>query len=117
MLNDTRGATLEAVISRMKTMGTPIRFVAISATIPNVGDIAEWLGHGTADEYSEQEMIAQACSSVTAVTKVFGEMYRPVKLEKFVYGYTKSERCSDFLFDASLDKQYGYCDVSSLMHY
>lgn len=74
MLNeDKRGATLEAVVSRMKTIRelrqqqrrveeikalkekhrVPLtgdeyqqhmRFVAISATIPNIEDIAVWLG-------------------------------------------------------------------------
>ena len=52
MLNDnTRGATIEAVISRMKTiqaaMGRSsvenflpkLRFVAVSATIPNIEDV------------------------------------------------------------------------------
>lgn len=39
----TRGATLEAVISRMKMIDTQLRIVAISATIPNVEDIAQWL--------------------------------------------------------------------------
>lgn len=55
MLNDSsRGATMEAVVSRMKTvnvvfkaenpalenqMKTHIRFVAVSATIPNAEDV------------------------------------------------------------------------------
>lgn len=56
MLNDnTRGATMEAVVSRMKTVqvsinndakenDTPIiRFVAISATIPNVKDVGAFV--------------------------------------------------------------------------
>ena len=54
MLNDdTRGATMEAVVSRMKTVESAltrseresradyagIRFMAISATVPNVQDV------------------------------------------------------------------------------
>ncbi len=39
----SRGAVIEAVISRMKTFASksqsPIRFVAISATIPNIEDV------------------------------------------------------------------------------
>jgi ATP-dependent DNA helicase HFM1/MER3 len=41
---DVRGATLEVVVSRMKTLGTNTRFIAVSATVPNVNDVAEWLG-------------------------------------------------------------------------
>ena len=47
-----RGATLEVVVSRMNAISlelskgqniAPLRMVAISATIPNLIDIAEWL--------------------------------------------------------------------------
>ncbi|KAK8068678.1 P-loop containing nucleoside triphosphate hydrolase protein [Apiospora phragmitis] len=44
ILNDSRGATLEAVVSRMKTSGANVRFVGLSATVPNIEDIATWLG-------------------------------------------------------------------------
>lgn len=52
MLNEERrGSTLEAVVSRMKTIqeslmpnDNHIRFLAVSATIPNIEDIAGWLG-------------------------------------------------------------------------
>lgn len=40
---DVRGAVLEVVVSRMKTLGTKTRFIALSATIPNIGDVATWL--------------------------------------------------------------------------
>ena len=54
---DNRGATLEAVIVRMRTlndifhekappsakMKTPMRIVSLSAALPNVSDIGEWL--------------------------------------------------------------------------
>ena len=49
-----RGATLEVVVSRMKTMGkrnkdsssfsNSVRIIALSATVPNIGDLGEWLG-------------------------------------------------------------------------
>lgn len=41
---DTRGAVLEVIVSRMKTLGTQTRFIACSATAPNIEDIGEWLG-------------------------------------------------------------------------
>lgn len=40
---DVRGAVLEVVVSRMKTLGTSTRFVAVSATVPNIKDVAQWL--------------------------------------------------------------------------
>lgn len=40
---DVRGAVHEVVVSRMKTLGTSTRFVAVSATVPNIKDVSEWL--------------------------------------------------------------------------
>ncbi|KAK6956701.1 hypothetical protein Daesc_001980 [Daldinia eschscholtzii] len=89
ILKDVRGATLEAVVSRMKTIGANIRFVALSATVPNIEDIAKWLGRNHSNQYD------------AAKTEVFGEELRPVKLQRYVYGY---EGCSnDFSFEKSLD--------------
>ncbi|MFW9915677.1 MAG: DEAD/DEAH box helicase [Candidatus Thorarchaeota archaeon] len=46
--SDGRGDALEALVSRMqrigKATGHNLRIVAMSATIPNVSDVAEWLG-------------------------------------------------------------------------
>ena len=44
----TRGATLETIVSRMKTLSKELsemqlRIIAVSATCPNIIDIAEWL--------------------------------------------------------------------------
>ncbi|KAI0477613.1 hypothetical protein GGR56DRAFT_665524 [Xylariaceae sp. FL0804] len=89
MLKDVRGATLEAVVSRMKTIGAHVRFVALSATVPNIEDIAKWLGrnHATRDEPAKYE--------------TFGEELRPVKLQRYVYGYEGG--LNDFAFDKILD--------------
>jgi ATP-dependent DNA helicase HFM1/MER3 len=49
--DESRGATLEVVVSRMKTFNAAfhgdkeLRFIAMSATVPNVHDIASWLCH------------------------------------------------------------------------
>ena len=71
----TRGSTLEAVVSRMKTVRSHfqskdhrLRFLGASATISNVGDIARWLG--TAEKSAD-------CLE-------FGEEYRPVRLNTHV---------------------------------
>ena len=39
-----RGSVLEVVVSRIKALGSEMRFIALSATIPNVEDVASWLG-------------------------------------------------------------------------
>lgn len=55
LLNEERrGPTLEAIVSRMKAVQDAlkqkndgrscVRFVAVSATIPNINDVADWLG-------------------------------------------------------------------------
>ncbi|KAI9868562.1 MAG: Sec63, partial [Watsoniomyces obsoletus] len=88
ILKDSRGATLEAVVSRMKSVETPIRFVALSATVPNSNDIASWLGRDSASP------------NVPAQREVFDESFRPVKLEKHVYGFQGGS--NDFQFDVKL---------------
>lgn len=85
ILKEARGATLEAVVSRMKTIGSNVRFVALSATIPNSEDIATWLGKNATNQH------------VPAHREHFGEEFRPVKLQKFVYGYQSYG--NDFAFD------------------
>lgn len=85
ILKETRGATLEAVVSRMKNIGSNVRFVALSATVPNSEDIATWLGKDATNQH------------VPAHREHFGEEFRPVKLQKFVYGYHSS--ANDFSFD------------------
>lgn len=85
---EERGATLEAVISRMKLISSrkqakKLRIIALSATIPNIEDIAAWL---------EVPPLG---------VRRFGEEYRPVALEKHVLGYNRSK--SEFLFEKSLN--------------
>lgn len=85
ILKETRGATLEAVVSRMKNIGSNVRFMALSATVPNSEDIATWLGRDATNQH------------VPAHREHFGEDFRPVKLQKFVYGYQST--ANDFAFD------------------
>ncbi|KAI1092080.1 P-loop containing nucleoside triphosphate hydrolase protein [Rostrohypoxylon terebratum] len=91
ILKDARGATLEAVVSRMKTIGANVRFVALSATVPNIGDVAKWLGRNHSNQREP------------ALIRAFGEELRPVKLKRFVYGFEAN--LNDFTFDKSLDKK------------
>lgn len=74
ILKESRGACLEAVVSRMKSIGTDVRFVALSATVPNSDDIATWLGHSSTTQH------------LPAHRERFGEEFRPVRLQKHVYG-------------------------------
>ncbi|PYH94722.1 DEAD/DEAH box DNA helicase [Aspergillus ellipticus CBS 707.79] len=85
ILKEARGATLEAVVSRMKTNGSNVRFVALSATVPNSEDIATWLGRDATNQH------------MPAHREHFGEDFRPVKLHKVVYGY--QSHGNDFAFD------------------
>ncbi|XVF14070.1 hypothetical protein REPUB_Repub09cG0025100 [Reevesia pubescens] len=89
LLNDPRGAALEAIVSRIKMLArnlemkssalASVRFLAVSATIPNIEDLAEWL-----------EVPVQGI-------KMFGEEMRPVKLTTKVFGYASAK--NDFLFE------------------
>ncbi|PSC72871.1 putative ATP-dependent DNA helicase HFM1 isoform B [Micractinium conductrix] len=93
LLSESRGASLEAVIARIKVVsrlpemrGQPIssvRFVAVSATIPNLQDLAEWL------------------AVPPQGIKCFGEEMRPVKLRTVVRGYNPTK--TDFLFERRLN--------------
>jgi ATP-dependent DNA helicase HFM1/MER3 len=88
MLRDERGAVLEAVVSRMKSMGSDVRFIALSATVPNAEDVAVWLCDKT---------------GVHATLECFGDEFRPVKIEKHVVGVKSMG--NDFALDKCLDRK------------
>eukprot|EP00210_Caulerpa_lentillifera_P006131 g5858.t1 len=95
LLNEARGSVLEAgVVSRVRVVSklasmkqwpiSGVRFVAVSATIPNANDLAIWLdapSHGLF---------------------VYGDEVRPVKLKTIVRGYNESK--NDFLFERRLNE-------------
>ncbi|XP_013852840.2 probable ATP-dependent DNA helicase HFM1 isoform X3 [Sus scrofa] len=97
--DENRGPTLEVVVSRMKTVQflshavenprniIPMRFVAVSATIPNAEDIAEWLSDGER----------------SAICLKMDEKHRPVKLRKVVLGFPCSNNQTEFKFDLTLN--------------
>lgn len=91
ILKESRGATLEAIVSRMKTYGTKIRFVALSATVPNSQDIATWLGKNHIDSHAPAHI------------EIFGEEHRPVKLHKVVHGL--DSKLGHHPFDKYLNNQ------------
>jgi ATP-dependent DNA helicase HFM1/MER3 len=91
ILREERGATLEAVVSRMKSVVPNIRFVALSATVPNSEDIATWLGKDSTNQH------------LPAHREVFGESFRPVQLKKHVYGFEGSR--NNFAFESMLTQK------------
>ncbi|SDL88105.1 Replicative superfamily II helicase [Halogranum gelatinilyticum] len=70
--SEKRGGVLEVTVSRLRRLCDP-RIVALSATMPNVEDVAEWL-----DAPPES-------------TFEFGDEYRPVDLHAGVKTYTHGE--------------------------
>lgn len=46
MLKEKRGAVLEVVVSRMKQIGSGLRMIALSATVPNIQDVARFVWFG-----------------------------------------------------------------------
>ncbi|CAI6478102.1 AEL_HP2_G0016860.mRNA.1.CDS.1 [Saccharomyces cerevisiae] len=89
-IKEKRGASLEVILTRMNTMCQNIRFVALSATVPNIEDLALWLK-------TNNELPANILS--------FDESYRQVQLTKFVYGYSfncKNDFQKDAIYNSKL---------------
>ncbi|GAA5048628.1 DEAD/DEAH box helicase [Haladaptatus pallidirubidus] len=70
--SDKRGSVLEVTISRLRRLCDP-RIVALSATMPNVKDVANWL------------------DAPPETTFEFGDDYRPVDLHADVKTYTHGD--------------------------
>ncbi|MFB6196342.1 MAG: DEAD/DEAH box helicase [Haloplanus sp.] len=70
--SERRGGVLEVTVSRLRRLCEP-RFVALSATMPNVEDVASWL------------------DAPPEATFAFGDDYRPVDLQTGVKTYTHGE--------------------------
>ncbi|MFB6152314.1 MAG: DEAD/DEAH box helicase [Haloarculaceae archaeon] len=70
--SEKRGSVLEVTVSRLRRLCAP-RVVALSATMPNVEDVAEWL------------------DAPADATFAFGEEYRPVPLHADVTTYSHGE--------------------------
>ncbi|CAG8627024.1 14476_t:CDS:10, partial [Gigaspora rosea] len=93
ILHEDRGAILEAVVSRMKLMGTNSRFIAISATVPNIEDVASWINLG----FQNYNKFPQNNVKILQ----FGDEYRPVRLSRQVLSYPSDGNV--FKFDKTLN--------------
>src|SRR6056297_3177022 len=70
--SEKRGSVLEVTVSRLRRLTDP-RVVALSATMPNVEDVADWL------------------DAPPETTVEFGDEYRPVDLNSGVKTYTHGD--------------------------
>jgi len=74
--SDNRGGVLEAIVSRMRRLaevnGMPLRIIALSATMPNYREVAEWIG------------------AKESFTFYFDSSARPVPLSFDVYPYKET---------------------------
>jgi len=94
IIGENRGACLEGLVTRCKMRkkfkfdnsdscaARNMRFIAVSATVPNIEDIATWL---------DAKML------------VFGNEFRPVPLEHIVIGRKPNRKGNQFLFDKNLN--------------
>nr|DBA11289.1 TPA_inf: MER3 [Testicularia cyperi] len=99
ILNEpVRGARLEVVVTRTKLHGQRVRFVAVSATVPNLDDVASWIGRATRGKTAA---VTDSSEEGRAKTFQFGEAYRPCPLDKFVYGFPKAK--DEFAFQSYLN--------------
>ncbi|CAJ1369299.1 unnamed protein product [Effrenium voratum] len=92
MLNmPRRGAVLEAVVARLRApkQNSPgnqaVRFLAVSATVPNIADVGRWLQVEPRD------------------VKVFGMEFRPVPLSIHVQSFRSAK--NEFIFQESLNRE------------
>ena len=90
ILNEQRGAVLEAIISRMRLVlaDKPYRIIAVSATIPNTPNLASWL----------------RCPKTGQPAKIlkFSDSMRPVPLKTHVVSAPMNGK-NGFTFDFGLN--------------
>ncbi|KAI6045611.1 hypothetical protein EDC04DRAFT_2888628 [Pisolithus marmoratus] len=107
ILNESRGSTLEVIVSRMKARGPAVRFLLVSATVPNVEDIASWIGSIDGKDRPATIYQVRLIEHNYALTnhEKFGEDFRPCKLSKVVYGIPRPKGQNDFVYARTLDRR------------
>jgi ATP-dependent DNA helicase HFM1/MER3 len=76
-----RGPVMEILVSRIKAFSSNIRFIAVSATIPNAADFALWIGKR---ENEPRVITDRGETGITdsAQLYTFSEAFRPCPLTK-----------------------------------
>ena len=88
----------------MKFRGTSVRFVMVSATVPNIRDVAAWIGNGVSGgDAIVMEVSLSVHDLACAHDTQFGEEYRPCKLKRYVVPVVKKRDQNDFQFARNLD--------------
>lgn len=101
---------MEVVTSRMKLRGSSIRFILVSATVPNISDVAHWIGSGSGNSEPAQVFEVGSRSflydyhSMTPIVQ-FGDDYRPCQLTRHVVGIPRRNSWNDFQFGKALDSK------------
>lgn len=109
LLHNERGATLEALISRIKRHkqmeGEPIRIVGLSATLPNYKDVARFIAPNERVEDS---------------TFYFDDSYRPIPLRQEYVAMIDSKqvfkKINDILYNKVIDRLAGDSQVLVFVH-
>lgn len=117
ILHEERGPTLEVVVTRMKKVThDQARIVAVSASVPNIKDVARWIGpkdgaeldfEGGVDAMPKADVFevserARGCGVDADPAPQFGDEYRPVPLTRKTYGY---DAPSEWTLGSKLDKE------------
>lgn len=95
-LREDRGTSLEVVITRMKSLTLNLRIIALSATVPNIVDISNWLSNDN-----------NVTNNAQIHTMVYNNDYRSVQLKEHVYGYKTARTKNPFKFDLYLNSKIG----------
>ena len=91
----------------MKTRGSTVRFLLVSATVPNIEDIASWIG--SAEHLDKPAIVYEVNQSLFGISYTlhgifqFGEEFRPCKLTRVVIGVPRPKTQNDFVFNRALD--------------
>lgn len=109
LLHNDRGATLEALIARIKRHkqieGEPIRILGLSATLPNYKEVARFIAPDDPIEES---------------TFFFDSTYRPIPLRQEYIALTESKRAfrkiNDIVYEKVLDRLVGDSQILIFVH-
>lgn len=63
-------------MSRMKTRGSAVRFICVSATVPNIEDIASWIGDQNSSKQARIFQVAYVDAIVAVISDAFPYLVR-----------------------------------------